>query len=297
MNDLFPPPARAHTGHKGDFGRVAIVGGCHDADHVMLGAPVLAARAALRSGCGAAVLLVPHQLGVPALMQLSEATVVPLPVRGSGYLDEPGAVARIKATHCDAMVIGPGLGRSRIATALVDTITACEGPPTVVDADGLTAMSCCGHDPWPAQRPLLLTPHPGEYERLAKCFDLPAIDGTDASRRAGAEALAKRSQAVVVLKGHGTVVASIDRPTWTCARGSEVLAVPGSGDVLTGVVAACVAMSVRNGEVDLFEMARLAVDVHAAAGDRYAATVARRGMLARELADLLSVEFESRVDR
>jgi len=286
------PTARPADAHKGDFGIVAVVGGCHDEHQVMLGAPVLAGRAALRGGCGGVHLLVPRALAVPALSQLCEATVIPLPVRGSGYLDQKRALPRILQVRCDALVFGPGLGSARTTTGIVQELLAQDGPPTIIDADGLNAIAHCEGPLWPAGRSVVLTPHPGEYARLAQRHGLPPAGTNDASRRIAAEALAQETGAFVVLKGHGTVVAGPDAQTWTCTCGTNVLAVPGSGDVLSGLIAAMIAQCARAGDADLAAAARLAVEVHALAGLLYAESVSSRGMLARELADHIAAVLE-----
>ena len=292
MSVAVPPiPERQIDGHKGDFGRVAIVGGCHDDDQVMLGAPVLAGRAALRAGCGGVQLLVPAPLANAALVQLFECIVAPLAVRDSGHLDPVQVLPRIRRVQCDAMVVGPGLGQARSTRELLQGVLAADGPPLVVDADGLNSLVRCDAGMWPVRREVVLTPHPGEYARLAQWLNLPDAGRTAQSRSAAAAALAAATGATVVLKGHGTVVADATS-TWTCDEGCNVLAVPGSGDVLAGLVAAMIAMCRRAGEGDLASACRLAVQVHARAGVRHAATVASRGMLAHELADHVAIVME-----
>jgi len=291
-SDVPCPPQRPADGHKGDFGIIAVVGGCHDEHHVMLGAPTLVGLAALRAGCGGVQLLVPRPLAVPALVQLCEATVTPLPVRGSGYLDQEGSMPHILRARCDAMVFGPGLGTSRTTSGILRGLLAAEGPPTVIDADGLNAVARCDEPLWPAGRPVVLTPHPGEYARLAQHYGLPAAGSDNDSRRLAARALAEHTDTVVVLKGHGTVVAGPDGSTWTCTCGTNVLAVPGSGDVLSGLIAALIAQCARAGHADLAAASRLAVEVHARAGLAWAQSVSSRGMLAHELTNHIAGVLE-----
>ncbi len=266
------PPPRPHDGHKHDFGRVGIIGGCAEPD-VMLGAPVLAGRSALRAGSGGVVLMVPECLVQAALTMLPEATGMPLGIEG------------MMALCVDAMVVGPGLGLGSETRAIVQHVLGTSGASAVVDADALNTIATMADDPWPASRQTVLTPHPGEYARLAKRLGLPNSGTGRKERHNAAIALAKRTGAVVVLKGFQTVVASPDDGVWTCATGGNTLAVPGSGDVLAGLLGAMIAARTRQGELGVFDAAKLAVHIHGLAGDRYAATVARRGMLARELAD------------
>ena len=266
------PPPRPHDGHKHDFGRVGILGGCAG-PQVMLGAPVLAGRAALRAGSGGVVLMVPDRLVQAALALLPEAIGMPL------------GIERIIDLSVEAMVVGPGLGPGGDTSALIQHVLGTIGVPGVVDADGLNAIATMVDDPWPASRQIILTPHLGEYARLAERYGLPIAGKGDEGRRNAALALAQRTGTVVVLKGFQTVVASPDDGVWTCATGGNTLAVPGSGDVLAGLLGSLIAARARQGEAGVFEAAKLAVHTHGLAGDRYAATVARRGMLARELAD------------
>jgi NAD(P)H-hydrate epimerase len=213
-------------------------------------------------------------------------------MRGSGYLDQKRAIPRILQVRCDALVFGPGLGSARTISSIVQELLAQDGPPTIIDADGLNAIAHCEGPLWPAGRPVVLTPHPGEYARLAQRHGLPPAGTTDASRRIAAEALVQETGAFVVLKGHGTVVAGPDALTWTCTCGTNVLAVPGSGDVLSGLIAAMIAQCARAGDADLAAAARLAVEVHARAGLLYAESVSSRGMLAHELADHIAAVLE-----
>ena len=128
----------------------------------------------------------------------------------------------------------------------------------------------------------MLTPHPGEYARLAKALSIDADPIDPVARPHAAERLAQRLGCVVVLKGHGTVVSDGHR-TWTCAHGNDALAVGGSGDVLSGVVAGLLAQF--GPKLGLYDCARLAVEAHAIAGERWAARAGgTAGMLAAELA-------------
>ncbi|MCH2136364.1 MAG: NAD(P)H-hydrate dehydratase [Phycisphaerales bacterium] len=288
------PPDRPADGHKYDFGTTCIVGGCCGDRHSMLGAPVLAARAALRSGCGAVRLCVPQPLANSALVLLPEVTVQGMPVRSSGRIDLSGGLDRIIDIEADSAVVGPGLGSSRNADDIVSHVLGTEGPPTVIDADGITALTHVVHDFEPS-REIVLTPHTGEYARLARRFDLSdAVDGIDERRRA-AEVLAQRTRCTVLLKGRGSVVASPGQDTWTCPHGSNVLAVPGSGDVLAGLIGGLLAAWVRRGTCDVAAVTRLAVQVHALAGEAWRENVASRGMLASELADRIPCVLDGMV--
>jgi NAD(P)H-hydrate epimerase len=129
---------------------------------------------------------------------------------------------------------------------------------------------------------MVLTPHPGEYARIAASLRIDADPIDPVARPHAAERLAQRLGCVVVLKGHGTVVSDGHR-TWTCGHGNDALAVGGSGDVLAGVVAGLLAAHGR--ALGLYDCARLAVEAHAIAGERWARRAGgTAGMLAAELA-------------
>jgi NAD(P)H-hydrate epimerase len=252
-------PRRPRTAHKGSQGRVLVVAGGEG----MAGAALLAAHAALAAGAGLVTLAT-----FPAHAAALAAARPELIVRATGG---PAALAAPLAA-ADVVAIGPGLGRTPWAAALLAAVLE-SGKPLVVDADALNLL---------AERPVrrgdwCLTPHPGEAGRLA---------GSDAatvqSDRLGTLAtLVARYGGTVVLKGAGTLVGSEGETPFVCERGNPGMAVAGMGDVLTGVIAGLAAQQpdVARG----LALAALAgVDIHAAAGDR-AARAGERGILAGDV--------------
>src|SRR4051794_8751073 len=165
--DTVPPlPPRPADGHKGLFGRVLVVGG----SDAMLGAPVLAATAALRMGSGLVQVALPAAMVPFALSITPELTSLPLPERPAR------AMLADAAEKCDALVVGPGLGKSRSARARVLRLIQLD-KPMVLDADALNILS--EEDKWPPEMRAraVLTPHPGEMARLGKLFgrtDVPS---------------------------------------------------------------------------------------------------------------------------
>ncbi len=280
-------PQRPADGHKGIFGTILVVGGRSGPSERMIGAPSLAAAGALRSGCGRVVLAMPEPILDRGLVLTPSATGRSLPVEQDGRLHASGACEAIDAVQGDvqSVVIGPGLGRGSDVQAVVAHLLSTSGPPLVVDADGLNAIA---DDPSMLDgcvRRCVLTPHPGEYARLASTLDLPEAGRDESSRRLAAEALATRIDGVVVLKGAGTIVSDGVRH-WTCDTGSVVLAVPGSGDVQAGVIASLLA---QLGEEPPAAVAALATQLHAMAGRAWEREHGTVGMLASELADMLPV--------
>ena len=191
----------------------------------MEGAAGLAATAALRAGAGYVRLSVPG--GLPG----SEEPVVPgevvhLPIGLELFLKE-GEQERFAS-----MVVGPGFGTTDEVADGVRRLVASPGPPTIVDGDGLTALAGCRVDG--SARPLVLTPHDGEYFRLTGRSPGP-------DRMAAARSLAADTGAVVLLKGPTTVVAAPDGRVLLTAAGDARLATAGTGDVLAGIIGAFLA--------------------------------------------------------
>ena len=220
--------------HKWSAG-VLVVGGSLG----MTGAPLLAGRAAARTGAGMVVVALPGSEAAAGASG-TELVVRALASTVEGGFDEDAAraVVRDLAPRFGAVAVGPGLGRDDRGVSVAQRIVAEVGAPVVVDADGLNALA---DDPsalrvrHAAGLPrAVLTPHAGEYERLAG-----APVGED--RVAAALRLAERTRAVVLLKGPGTVVATPGGRVSVCPIGGAELAAAGTGDVLTGVIAALLA--------------------------------------------------------
>jgi NAD(P)H-hydrate epimerase len=275
-------PARPTAGHKGTFGTVVVLGGCKTHDAVMLGAPALAALGALRAGAGLARLLAPASVLPTALALCPSATGIPLTESPEG-LDLPTAIEEFDrhTVRANALIVGPGLGLSPEAAALTLRSIQLDSFPVGVDADAISLLATFPELWRDFLASAILTPHPGEYRRLASSLGI-TLDPTDPTQRPhAAAALARRLGCVVVLKGAGTVVSDGLR-AWTCTRGHPCMATAGTGDVLAGVIGGLAASS-RG--LPLYEIARIAVDVHARAGEAWAlANNASAGMLAAELA-------------
>jgi NAD(P)H-hydrate epimerase len=229
----------------------------------MTGAPMLAARAAARTGAGMVVCGLPGTAA--AVASGGEIVTRALAATPRGQFDEDAARVVLKdVTRFGALAVGPGLGRDDRAQAACRRLIAEAAVPIVVDADALNALAI---DPaalrvrhaagFPCP---VLTPHTGEYERLAG-------RPVGADRVAAARDLAARLSAVVVLKGPGTVIAHPDGTAAVNPTGTPALATAGTGDVLTGVIGALLAQG-----VDPFVAATTATYVHGCA-----ATVAGTG--------------------
>lgn len=270
-------PPRPRNAHKGTFGTVMVIGG----SATMLGAPCLTATAALRSGCGVVRLSVPVGILPYCLSSEPSATGIPLP-DGSGR-----ALADfLKETAHDTVVaVGPGLGATRSRQALLAGLW--RGPwPLVIDADALTILAAMIKSLKPRTATTVMTPHPVEARRLVESMAL-AVDPLDPRQRiTSARLLARSTGAVVVLKGQHSVISDGQRYSLN-KTGNAALAIPGSGDVLTGVIAALLAQGLST-----YDAARLGAHLHGLAGDLWKKKHGGSGLLARELAALLPDAFQ-----
>lgn len=313
MNDLPMIPARIADGHKGTFGTVCVVGGqaggggggrggVGSSPRVMVGGPAFAALAALRSGCGLAVLAVPMPVMAAALVIAPSATGLALPVDDAGVL-KPSDIAHMLDQHMRSfrcLALGPGFGSDVPQQQVVVRLIAQGETPVVIDADALNCLSLLHDFHRDMRASAILTPHPGEYERLAKSlgFEMSATDPK--SRPRAAEELARRLGCVVVLKGARTII-SDGVSTHENETGNAALATAGTGDVLTGVIAGFVAQffkphlgttsrqitAQQQGGLSLLDCARLGAHLHGLAADHWAAKHGEAGMTALELIDAI----------
>ncbi|MBG83281.1 MAG: NAD(P)H-hydrate dehydratase [Phycisphaerae bacterium] len=273
-------PSRPVDSHKGTFGTVMVIGGCDDADSCMVGGPAFSALGALRSGAGRVVMATPRGILGHCLEVSPSATGIPI---DSIPFDDESEL-RSQLEMFQTIVLGPGLGTGSVAERLVSSILSCRSStPIVIDAD---AINIAARDPGQligSHSPCVLTPHPGEYRRLAHTLGISESPTSDTERIEAAMALSQAVGAIAVLKGAGTVVASGDS-VWACDRGTPALATAGTGDVLAGIIAGLVAQSISLEQSSLWRMAAWGVWIHAVSGERWSANHGDSGLLAAELA-------------
>ena len=272
------PPPRPVDAHKGTFGTVIVVGGCP----TMIGAPALTASAALRSGAGLVKIASAPQVVPLAITIEPGATGIMLPQdsdKVSAVLDEADP------DGCAVLAVGPGMGREATAGSIVKSLWAGKRA-MVVDADGLNLLAASGVT-GSAGGPVVLTPHPGEFRRLASAAGLDD-DPTDADARPLAAArLARAYHAVVVLKGRHTVVSNGQR-IYINTTGNPALSTAGTGDVLTGLIAGLIAQ-----HMSPLDAAVLGAYLHGLAADRWLHRRGPTGLTARDLADLLPTAMQN----
>jgi len=262
LSDALKP--RPRNSHKGSFGHVLAVGGIEG----MSGAIRLCGEAALRSGAGRVTLATdPAHAGV---INLDRPELMVKAIGGEAEL-----LAVLERDF--VLAVGPGLGATDWSGSLLKTCIESE-TALVVDADGLNLLAQQSlKDPVYRDR-WILTPHPAEAARLLNC-KVPQIQQ---DRVKAATAIAKRFGACVVLKGCGTVVADVSGEYSLCPAGNPGMATAGSGDVLTGIIAALLAQG-----LSCFDAACIGALAHAQAGDFAAAGLGEMGMIAGDIIDAL----------
>ncbi len=272
-------PGLAADAHKGQAGRVLCICG----SRLMPGAAILAVRAATRAGAGLVTLaaLDPELL---ALLPLAAPEGVLLDW-SARELAGTSLALRLTSREDHGRLMGPGMGASaRTASVLADVCSDAFSGPLVLDADGLNVLQ--GKPDQLARRAgfTVLTPHPGEAERLLG----RAIPTTEQGRVEAALELARQSCAAVVLKGRRSVIVHGSR-VFLNTTGNPGMATAGSGDVLAGIAVAYLAASASLGRADFsaIDALRAAVYVHGLAGDLAAEQLGQRALIASDLIDFL----------
>ena len=258
-------PVRDRLMHKGDCGKLLILGG----SVAYTGAPSLCAAAAVRSGAGLVYLGVPADIYEITAMKNQEAMPFPL----SEEIDAAWSVASERLSKCGVCVMGPGMGRGVMTRELTRRVLATAEGPVVLDADALWAVSkdLTLLDGTKAQA--VLTPHAGEFQRL---LGEPVTD-----RLAQARAFAREHGCTLVLKGHRTICAFADGKAFIIDAGNPGMATGGTGDVLAGVIGAML------GQLPLRRAVVTACWLHARAGDLAAERLGEYALKAGDIVETL----------
>jgi ADP-dependent NAD(P)H-hydrate dehydratase len=273
-------PPRPRDSHKGRFGFVLLIAGSRG----MAGAAALCGASALRSGAGLV------RVASPASVQPTVASfepsymTYPLPEDADGLIQLEAARPILAGliAPVDVVAVGPGLGQSDDVRRLIRYLIAETDKPLVIDADGLNALASQTELLATLKRPVVITPHPGEFARLSG-MDVAKVQS---DRINHAAAFAGQSESlIVVLKGAGTVVTD-GRRYFINSTGNPGMATGGTGDVLTGVVAALLGQ-----KLPAFEAAQLGVYIHGLAGDIARDQNGEIGLVAGDLVDALPDAF------
>ncbi len=264
-------PVRKRDTHKGDYGRALLLCGSEG----LTGAAMLAARAALRTGAGLVHLGVPEKIYPIVAARAGSEIVFPIPCDEAGRLclasfDE---IDR-RLVGMDAVLYGPGLGRSQELTALTLKLLQTCRVPLVLDADGINAVA--GHIDVLRESacPVILTPHDGEFMRLGG--DPKAKDRVCEAMR-----VAARTKSVLLLKGYRTIITD-GLNVYRNTTGNPGMATGGSGDVLAGVIVSFLAQHVMP-----LEAAAAGAWLHGSAGDLCAGRLGEYGLLPEDMIEAL----------
>ena len=262
-------PERELNIHKGNCGKILLLCGSRG----FTGAAALAAMGALRSGAGLVYLGVPESIYAIEAVKLLEPVVFPLPDE-NGMLSK-AAVARIleSLSDMDAVLVGPGLGKSQGTRSVVETVLERFKGPVVVDADGINVLARHTDILRGRHAPTILTPHEGEFCRLGGDLAAGRVDG--------ACALASDLGVIVLLKGHETVITD-GKTVYLNPTGNPGMAVGGSGDVLAGMVTALLGQ-----RIEPLQASACAAWIHGRAGDLCAQNFGQYGMLPSDMLEVI----------
>jgi ADP-dependent NAD(P)H-hydrate dehydratase / NAD(P)H-hydrate epimerase len=266
---IAPRPAESN---KGNYGHVLVIGGSVG----KAGSVAMAGMAALRAGAGLSTVATAESALPTVAGFYPELMTEPLPETDAGTMATSAGV-RIEELlkSMTVLAIGPGISRDLHTATLVRSLVANHKLPMVVDADGLNAFEGQTKELNGSGRTLVITPHPGEMARLAGC----STADVQKDRLSVARRFAREHEVIVVLKGHRTLVVQPDGEAWVNITGNPGMATGGTGDVLTGMVAAMIAQNPRNAMLAVCA----AVHLHGLAGDVMCEVVGEHSLVATDL--------------
>lgn len=259
-------PRRAAESSKSDYGRILCV--CGSAGYT--GAAFFAAQGAVRMGSGVVTLAVPERAWPVLAVKLSEPVVRPLPCTEDGLFSVRALPRLLElAEHADALLIGCGLGRSDEVTEVVCTLLCEAACPIVLDADGIFALAQHKDILHRTAKPLVMTPHAGEFARLS---------GKKQRQPEELRAFAQENRCTVLYKAHRTLIAAPDGRLFRNHTGNPGMAKGGSGDTLAGMLVSLIGQGLASEDA-----ACAAAWLHGAAGDSAANRYGEYGMTPTDL--------------
>ena len=268
----FAVAPRQAESNKGKYGHVLVIGGSVG----KAGSVAMAGIAALRAGAGLSTIATAKSALATVAGFHPEVMTEALAETSAGTIAASASEA-IKALSKgkSVLAIGPGISRVSETSDLVRSLVSSSEVPAVLDADGLNAFEGMADDLQGKGRPLVITPHPGEMARLASC----SIADVQKDRLKTARDFARDHDLIVVLKGHRTLVAKPDGEVWVNTTGNPGMSTGGTGDILTGMVAAMIAQNPK----ETFLSVCAAVYLHGLAGDVMVDRVGEHSMVATDL--------------
>lgn len=267
--------------HKGDYGHVFVIAGSSS----YTGAPYLASQAALLSGSGLVTLGVPKSIHPILASKLTEVMVRPFfETRDQSFSLMAEKEILNFALKADVVAIGPGISMNKETQQLARNVIAKMERPCVVDADGISSLQGHLNILKTAKYPIVLTPHPGEFARLLK------KDTAEVRRDRNTLAIdfSREYNVVLVLKGHGTVVAHPSGESYVNSTGNPGMATAGAGDVLTGIIAGFIGQGLTP-----LESSVLGTYVHGLAGDLAAKEKGALSVIASDILRMLPNALKS----
>jgi NAD(P)H-hydrate epimerase len=271
---------RPRNSNKGSFGHVLLVGGSFG----KTGAAAMAGMAALRSGAGLSTIATPRS-ALPTVASFHpEIMTEPLEETADGSISLP-ALTQLESLSKGKTVlaIGPGISRISETSECVRELLRQSKSPVVLDADGLNAFEHHANELSGKDRPLVLTPHPGEMARLIGS----TVQSVQRDRINIARTFAGEHHLILVLKGHRTLVAHPEGEVWVNATGNPGMSTGGTGDILTGMVAGLIAQNPNR----IFEAVLAAVHLRGLAGDVACESMGEHSLVATDLLNALPEAF------
>lgn len=275
-------PERSKYSHKGTYGHVLIIAGSRG----KTGAALMAARACLRTGAGLVTIGVPESLVNSFQSRVTEEMILPLADKGNGTLalNAGDEILNFLDKRGNVLAIGPGLSVDDEIARLVHGIISKSRVPMVIDADGLNAVARKTGILKTAGAPIILTPHPGEMKRLLGGQGETMVDPADIDRNRIniAISFSRKMKAYLVLKGVPTVTATPGGKAFINSTGNPGMASAGTGDVLTGMIAALLAQKLNPREA-----AVSGVYMHGLIGDMIAEKKGQHSLIASDIIDYI----------
>lgn len=272
-------PSRTENTNKGDYGRVLIIAGSRG----MSGAAILCGSAALRAGAGLVFLAVPEStLSIVSTVNPCYLTY-PMSEDVDGRLSGQCLDELLdKANACDVVAIGPGLSTGEEREQIVGALLQHVSVPMILDADALNVLPNQMEFLRNRHAPTVLTPHPGEFSRLTG-LDISTIQQ---EREEHSVHFASENKVTLILKGNSTVVTDGSK-VFINETGNPGMATGGTGDVLTGLIAALIGQG-----MSVFEAAQLSVYLHGLSGDLASEVLGEHSLIASDLIDYLPTAFQ-----
>ncbi len=280
-NDIIPIPARGKDTHKGNYGKVLFIAGASN----YLGAPYFSALSFLKAGGGLSYLATPENLVASIGNKGSEIVFIPLRNTGSGSISLKNRQELLQLSEkVDMVVIGPGISLNEETQTLVKELCAGIKKPLLIDGDGISAVANDLDCIKKRKAPTILTPHLGEMSRIVG----QNIENISNNKIIVLQDAAQKLNVTIVLKGAHSLIGYPDRRVFINLSGNPGMATAGSGDVLTGTIAAMFGLG-----FSIDDAVRMGVFLHGFAGDNAAKDIGEDGLIASDIMDQLPASLKA----